>query len=103
MLLPSLLVVPSWKGTHVAPTAPLYGPSKLATDPLRDKADRPLTARFDEHRPKCHNKFHPACASGEHKRPTASSFVFPRSHSGSTGAYACHPIPFLMRPNLLRR
>ena len=50
-------------------------PSKLATDPLRDKADWPLTARFDEHRPKCNSKFHHACASGEHKRPTA--FVFP--------------------------
>ena len=30
---------------HVVPTAPLYGPSKLATDPFRDKADWPLTAR----------------------------------------------------------
>lgn len=45
------------------------------SDPLRDKADWPLTARFDEHRPKCNNKFHHECALGEHKRPTA--FVFP--------------------------
>ena len=29
----------------------LDGPSKLATDPLRDKADWPLIARFDEYRP----------------------------------------------------
>src|SRR5688572_28263958 len=55
----------------------LDGPSKLATDPLRDKADWPLTARFDEHRPKCSNKFHHACASGEHKRPTAFVFRLP--------------------------
>src|SRR5688572_21268723 len=67
--------LPSRNGTHVAPTAPLDAPSKLATDPLRDKADWPLTARFDEHRPKCNNKFHHACALGEHKRSTA--FVFP--------------------------
>jgi hypothetical protein len=49
-------------------------PSSLLNT-LRDKADWPPTARFDEHRPKCNNKFHHACASGEHKRPTA--FVFP--------------------------
>jgi hypothetical protein len=50
IVFPSWLVVPLWKGTHIAPTAPLDGPSKLASDPLRDKADWPLTARFDEHR-----------------------------------------------------
>jgi hypothetical protein len=50
IVFPSWLVVPLWKSTHVAPTAPLDGPSKLASDPLRDKADWPLTARFDEHR-----------------------------------------------------
>ena len=68
-------LLPSRNGTHVVPTASLDGPSKLATDALHDKADWPLTARFDEHRPKCNSKFHHACASGEHKRPTA--FVFP--------------------------
>ena len=65
-------LLPSRNGTHVVPTASLDSPSKLATDRLRDKkADWPLTARFDEHRPKCNIKFHHACALGEHKRPTA--------------------------------
>src|SRR5688572_273685 len=38
-------LLPSRDGTHFVPTAPLDGPSKLATDLLRDKADWPLTAR----------------------------------------------------------
>ena len=61
-------------GTHTLPLRPypLDGPSKLATDPLRDKADWPLTARFDEHRPyKCSLQARSfACPrNGTHKAP----------------------------------
>jgi hypothetical protein len=88
----------SLEGSHIAPTAPLWWSSKLAADPLSDKADWPLTARFDEHRPKCNNKFHHACASGEHKRPTAFGFPLPacalREHRSDVRIL---PLPFCVR------
>jgi hypothetical protein len=65
---------------------PLNAPSKLAADPLRGKADWPLTARFDEHRPKCNNKFHHACASGEHKEANSLRLSSSRVRTRSTGA-----------------
>jgi hypothetical protein len=91
IVFPSWLVVPLWKGTHVAPTAPVDGPSKLASDPLRDKADWPLTARFDEHRPKCNNKFRHACALGEHKRPTAFVIRLPRVRTPGARERCAYP------------
>jgi hypothetical protein len=85
MLLPSLLVVPL-EGYACRSNCALRWSSKLATGPLRDKADWPLTARFDEHRPKCNNKFYHACALGEHKRPTAFVFPLPACALRSKGA-----------------
>src|SRR5688572_32537725 len=82
--------MPLLKGTQVASTGPLDGPSKLAADPLRDQADWPLLARTFFTRPTLR-------APRRTLFPASTAYV-----NGPSKLACCHPgtarMSFLLRP-----